>query len=219
MNIFNPNSKFMYYLGITGDLIILNALFFVCCLPVFTIGAAQAGLYTGLRNILDRDSANTPAKSFFKGFKSGFGKITVVWLIFLLGIGLLSYSIYFIYAAELGAKLPTVISIIGVVMLAIIFAQISMFHSKFDCQKMQLVRNGIIVTFAYPIKSVIIGLLTWLPFGLFLINEYILIWGTPLWMGIYFSFAFQINASLMEKGYKRLTGESDTEDNKEETEE
>ena len=70
MSIFNPNSKFMYYLGITGDLIILNVLFAICCLPVVTIGAAQAGLYTGLRNVMDRDSGNTPTKSFFKGFKN-----------------------------------------------------------------------------------------------------------------------------------------------------
>ena len=46
MNFFSYESKPMQILMLLGDLIILNLLFILCSLPVFTIGAAQAGLYT-----------------------------------------------------------------------------------------------------------------------------------------------------------------------------
>ena len=49
MNIFNYESKFNQLLMTLADLIILNLLFVVCSLPIFTIGAAQAGLFTGIR--------------------------------------------------------------------------------------------------------------------------------------------------------------------------
>ena len=61
-----------------GDLVILNVLFLLCCLPIFTIGAAQAGLYTGLRVLADKEDDSSPAAAFFRGFSSGFGKITIV---------------------------------------------------------------------------------------------------------------------------------------------
>lgn len=204
MRLFDPESKFMYYLGITGDLIILNVIYALCCIPIVTIGAAQAGLYTGLRNVTDRDGDKTPTKSFFKGFKNGFLKITVIWLIFLVAILLLGYSIYFIYVTKIDAKIPAIVAIVGCVLLFMLFSQIAMFHSKFDCTKMQLVRNGIIMTFAFPLKSVIITALVWLPVGMALINTYILFWGAPLWLGIYFSFAFLISSARMEVPYKKI---------------
>ena len=48
---FSYESKPMQILMFVGDLIILNVIFLVCCLPIFTIGAAQAGLYTAMKAI------------------------------------------------------------------------------------------------------------------------------------------------------------------------
>ena len=41
--LFSYDSKLMQILNFIGDLIILNVLYLVCCLPVVTIGAAQIG--------------------------------------------------------------------------------------------------------------------------------------------------------------------------------
>ena len=44
--LFSYDSKLMQTLTFVGDLIILNLLYLLCCVPVFTIGAAQAVLET-----------------------------------------------------------------------------------------------------------------------------------------------------------------------------
>lgn len=43
--LFDMDNKFMSILGKTGDMILLNLLFLVTCIPFFTIGAALTALY------------------------------------------------------------------------------------------------------------------------------------------------------------------------------
>ena len=43
------DSKFMYALSKLTDLMILNALTFVCALPIFTMGASLTALHYALR--------------------------------------------------------------------------------------------------------------------------------------------------------------------------
>lgn len=205
MNFLSPDSKFMYYLGIAGDLIILNVLFILCCIPIVTIGAAQAGLYTALRDILDRDSNKKVSVSFFRGFKTGFCKITVVWTIFLILIALLGGCVYFIYITKLSAKIPAITAIVGICILMVMSSQATLFHSKFDCTKMQLLRNSLFVSLSYPIQSIAIGLLTWLPLIMLIGGTYTFLRMTPIWIGMYYSLAFLINNTLMRKAFDKLT--------------
>ena len=42
---FNMDSPVMNFLGRVADLVWLNILYIICCLPIFTIGAATSALY------------------------------------------------------------------------------------------------------------------------------------------------------------------------------
>ena len=75
--IFGYDSKAMRFLGRLSDLLFLNMLFIVCCIPIVTIGAAQAGQYRAVLAMQDPDSEYTWSQAFFKGFKEGFLNITV----------------------------------------------------------------------------------------------------------------------------------------------
>lgn len=44
-NIFNPDNKFFSFMGRVADLMILNLLCIVCCIPVVTAGPAIAAMY------------------------------------------------------------------------------------------------------------------------------------------------------------------------------
>ena len=69
------------------DLVVLNLIFLLCCLPVFTIGASLSAMYAvTLRSVRYGDGYVVP--TFFKAFKANFRQSTVAWLI-LLGVGLL----------------------------------------------------------------------------------------------------------------------------------
>ena len=76
---FNIESPFMQLLTRVGDLIIVNALYLVCCVPIVTIGAATAALHkVGQAIVYDTD--NGIFKTFLRAFRENFRQSTALWL-------------------------------------------------------------------------------------------------------------------------------------------
>ena len=76
-NIFNPDSALMRGLGKIADLIVLNLLYLVSCIPLFTIGAANAALYD-VTTRLSRDDALI-WRHYWAAFRSNFKKATAIF--------------------------------------------------------------------------------------------------------------------------------------------
>jgi len=72
-----------------ADIMILSILWWILCIPVFTIGASTTALfYVTTRRITDRDGYLL--RDFFKSFKTNFKLGTLSWLI-LIAVGLILY--------------------------------------------------------------------------------------------------------------------------------
>ena len=80
--LFDMDKPLMRGLSVVTDLIILNILTFICCLPVFTAGAAFTALYTIVIRII-RNEDGSVVKDYFRAFRSNFKKATLLWLGFL----------------------------------------------------------------------------------------------------------------------------------------
>ena len=206
MNIFNYESKFNQLIMMLADLIILNVLYILCCLPIVTIGAAQAGLFTGLRVLLDPEDDRSVAKSFFRGFSSGFGKITLVSTILLIFLGLLSILLTnsLVYMLAGGSSLSTILCIVAMSILYILHSVTAPFHATFDCTPKQLIRNAFFVSMAHPIQSILTAALILLPVAVFLIWPRILLAGMIAFVTLYYSFAYLMIFSLWKKPFQRL---------------
>lgn len=95
--------KFLSYDSPFGQLLMklcygcyLNLLWFICCIPIVTIGASTTALYyTSLKIVRGED--NAIASKFFRSFRQNFRQSTFLWLI-LLAVGLfLSFDGYIVY--------------------------------------------------------------------------------------------------------------------------
>ena len=64
----------------------LNLLWFVCSIPIVTIGASTTALYYAALKVV-RDEDSHVGAAFFRSFRQNFKQATVLWLI-LLGVGL-----------------------------------------------------------------------------------------------------------------------------------
>ncbi|MBQ6985953.1 MAG: YesL family protein [Oscillibacter sp.] len=77
----------------------LNLLWFVCSLPVFTVGAATTALYSVTLKIV-REREGNLTQQFFRAFRENFRQATVLWLIllcaglFLAGDGYILYHLF-----------------------------------------------------------------------------------------------------------------------------
>ena len=82
MKIFVLDSPLMRALTIISDLLWLNVLTVICCIPIVTIGASVTALhYLSLKIV--RGEENHLTATFLRVFKENFKQSTLIWLIIL----------------------------------------------------------------------------------------------------------------------------------------
>lgn len=93
MKLFSMDGKFLNVFNRITDLVVLNLLWLLCCLPFFTIGASTSALYqVTLQMAEDRESYI--ARIFFHAFRENFRQATITWLICAFSILLLLADLY-----------------------------------------------------------------------------------------------------------------------------
>ena len=84
---FNLDAPVIQWLGKVGQMMLTSVTWLICCLPIFTIGAATAALYRMMFNL--KEDRSCALKDFFRAFRENFRKATALWLILLVCIALL----------------------------------------------------------------------------------------------------------------------------------
>mgnify|MGYP002409323948 CR=1 FL=1 len=100
--IFSIDSKFSQVMSRLFDLMILNLIFIVMCIPIVTIGAnVTAMYYVTIKMVRNEDSYTF--KSYWKSFKENFKQSTIIWLILLVAGLFLISDIYLVNNVMTGA--------------------------------------------------------------------------------------------------------------------
>ncbi len=106
MNFLSYDSKFGQFFTKFFEGCYLNLLWFICSLPIFTLGAASTALYYVTLKVARGEESSSITRMFFRSFKENFRQATVLWLI-LLAVGLLlagdGYVLYHLRASAAGA--------------------------------------------------------------------------------------------------------------------
>lgn len=119
---FNPDSPLMRFLTKLADLMILNLLFLLSCIPVVTIGAAWTALYYVTMKMV-RDEEDSIVRGFFRAFRRNWKQATILWLM-VLGLGaVMVLDIRFLNAmgdSATAAAMKTAVEILGVLGLMVL---------------------------------------------------------------------------------------------------
>ena len=206
MNIFQYESKFNQMLVSVADMILLNLAFVICCLPIVTIGASCAGLFTGIRVFLDKEDDSSPLKAFFKGFISGIGTVTIVGVILMaliLGNLYLLLNLLALYWAG-GSIIPLILCVISLSIFLMLFAVLGPFHATFGCTVGQLFRNVFYVAIGNAPRVLVVTALMLLPFILFFTNFSIFMGSMVVMLAIYFSISYFLSFHLLKKPFDQV---------------
>ena len=203
--IFSYESKVMQAVLNLGYMILMNFLYLVCCIPVVTMGAAQAGLYSGMRHMNNEELDTWCIPAFFKGMKSGFKKITLVYAISLLPMAIIvgGFIISLLFDGA-GRDMPVWLSGAAVLLFAAWQTMLVIFHASFACGTRELLRNSFRAAMAFPLQSLLSGILLWLPAILLLMDPTTFVILIPLWLCLYYSLAFEIILHLMKKPLQKM---------------
>lgn len=109
---FNYDNPVWRFIGKFWDLIVLNVLFVICSLPIFTIGASTTAVYYVTLKLV-RDEEGYTIKSFFKSFKENFKQSTIIWIL-LMVCGCILFMDFFFFI-----RIPSDNATFRMVMLAI----------------------------------------------------------------------------------------------------
>lgn len=119
---FNPDSPLMRFLTKLADLMILNLLFLLSCIPVVTIGAAWTAMYYVTLKMV-RDEEDSIVRGFFRAFRRNWKQATILWLM-VLGLGaVIVLDIRFLNAmgdSSTAAAMKTAVEILGVLGLMVL---------------------------------------------------------------------------------------------------
>ena len=133
-NLFNMDNAFFRFMGKLFDVVALNLVFIIVCIPIVTIGPAVSALYYASVKSIRRDRSY-PIKEFFKAFKRDFKQSFIVGLILVLAAVIIYVDIRFVvdYIKNDFTAMRYVYLVIGLVISFIsvyIFPLISRFSLK-----------------------------------------------------------------------------------------
>lgn len=75
----NLDNSILRTLTCIFDVITVTLLFLLCCLPVFTVGAAASAMYATMIAVAE-DTCAGVVRSYFRAFRDNFRQATLLWL-------------------------------------------------------------------------------------------------------------------------------------------
>ncbi len=105
MDIFKYDSPLMSFLNTVFDLMFLNILCFICCIPIITIGPALAAKYDVAMRIVRKEEP-TIFRPFFRAFKNNFKQSIIIWSVLLVACFLLFIDWNWIFQNGIGNVSP-----------------------------------------------------------------------------------------------------------------
>ena len=179
----NTKYKIMGFMDFVMYTAGLNLLFLLCSLPIITGGVSLTALYAGLRAMIKREPC---FRAFFSAFRKSFLRATVLWVVLLPMNVYLMVNIFYMWHYQADGFLPAfVLSCFFALILLSITTMVFLFYSRFEGTLLQLLRYGGTLALSYPLRSLLNGVLTWLPFVLLFISPM-----TVLFLGMLFLFFY-----------------------------
>ena len=203
---FRLDSPIMMGLSRLSDLVILSFLWFVCCLPIITIGASTTAMYYVAMKIVRDEEDVKLIPTFFQGFKSNFKQATALNLISLvLGAILLVDAYYWFFGQGSMATVSFAVFFAAFVWLVCIMSYAYSLQAQFYNTVKQTLINGAILSMRkFPI-TVIVFLLNTLPVILTVLclmtfgHFSIMVQTLPIWILLYPGVSAYINAKFFVK--------------------
>lgn len=196
---FNMENPFFQFLSRVADLMILNILFLVTCIPIITIGPAWTALYyTTLKMV--RNEESYIVRGYFKSFKENFKQAVLMWLI-ILAFSIILFLDFNISRSMTGtmASIFLVASTAIGILLAIELLYLFPILSKFDNTIKNTFINAALMSIRHLPQTLIMLVVSIGAVILTLLNGYTLVYGMLVWILLGFALVAHINSRLLVK--------------------
>lgn len=176
MALFSMDSKFMKFMDRLVDVMALNLLWLLCCLPVITIGAATTAAFSVALKMVD-DEDGSLFRAFFRAFRTNFRRGTLLWFIHAAALYALYLDVQLLTVSDDPSILLLVVSIVSVVLVFGAFLYAYPLLARYDSTVKQTLQNSLKICLQYPGRTTLLIVLLAFEVSLFLWNTTLMLVG------------------------------------------
>lgn len=202
-NFFNMDNGFFRVLGRIADLMILNILFIVCCIPVVTIGPALTGMYYVTLKMAVNEEGYI-ARGFFKSFRQNLRQGIILWLILLL-IGIVLFMDILILRNAAGTFYNVMRVLILATSLVYMMVMIYVFPTlaRFENSIRATLKNSLLMSILDFPRTFVMLVITIGSVLITFLNGYTLWYGLLVWIMLGFALVAFANSFFLAKIFKK----------------
>lgn len=208
MKLFDPDSPIMSFLARVADLVILNVLWLLCCLPVVTAGASTTAMYHVARH-LQEESTSSVTRDFFRSFKSDFRQATPVYLLLLIPTAAVVMNAW-ILSAQSSDVVPVYVRAIWMVsalMLTFVVSFVYPVMAYFDDTVWKTLRTAAVLAVAKLPRTVLISAINLLPIIMLFVSLPFFLRSSIFWLLIGCSLTAYLNMLILRPVFKKIIDE------------
>lgn len=205
--LFDPESQIMQILSRFCDIVTLNLVFLLTCIPIFTIGAANTALYDVVFR-MDTDREGKMLPTYFHSFRENFRQSTIVWLALLLFgvatyLNMTRFSVLGENSYLLGYGL-FIVSMLVLVLEVFLFSYSFPLLSRFRNSTRQTAINALLLAIGNLPRTLVVAVINCFPWVLLIVNFYAFMQLGFIWLAMYFSAAAYFNSRVLKKVFDNL---------------
>ena len=207
-NIFNLESPLMQMLTRAGDMILLNVLFLLCCLPVITAGASIAAMHKMMQDLIYETDSGT-FKGFFRAFKANFKQATIVWIVMLLvilSLGCDALLIVTFFSGSESVKWMLILLAVLAVLVCCVAAYMIPLLVRYQNTLREHLTNAAVLSIIKLPRTIGLVLLNLMPLILLSLSLNAFIQTLIFWVVIGFSFTTYMEVTLLKPVFAELEG-------------
>ncbi len=146
-DLFNVDGPVLQFVNKIVYSVYLNILWFLCFIPVITVGASTTALFYVTLKIAKNEEGNI-TKAFFHSFRQNFRQGTLIWLILLalrIILGVDGYVLYHMRFENLFWTLCTAVFCVAAIAYAIVLMYIFPLLARFDNTTGAMFKNALFI--------------------------------------------------------------------------
>lgn len=160
-NLFNLDGPVLQFINKIVYSVYLNILWFICCIPIVTVGASTTALFYVTLKIAKNEEGSL-TKAFFHSFRENLKQGTVIWMILLcLGIvlGVDGYVLYHLRFENIFWTLCTAFLLVAAVAYAVILMYIFPLLARFDNTVGAMFKNALFMGIRYLLCTILMAVI------------------------------------------------------------
>ena len=203
MKKFGIDNPFFGFMSRLGDLLILNILFVITCIPVVTIGMSCAALYRVTLRMARKES-NYAVKEYLQACRGEWKKSTVIWIFFLATGGLLLFDV--LVAGEMWNAINAAVGML-ILLWAFLFTWAFPLQARFENPVRITLKNALYMSVRYLPFTILMTVLNAVPAVCIVIGGGIMFLTVPIYVVVGFSLTARINAVFLDRSFRKYVSE------------